>query len=511
MADGVDIDLYADVDHEFSQEESNGFPSSMDLYDDMVQPSGRQGSRQQISNGLSRNNSFQYNYQGKKVSIYVGNLTWWTTDDDVQNAIQNLGVNDLVEIKFFENRANGQSKGFALVHLASENSSRLIMEKLPHKDIHGQNPLVTLCTRQSLNQFEQQSKAQSGNAPPKPPTPVSQPSIFSQPPPALPGSAQLSVPPPIPPPTTQTSILGQPPPNTPALPFPPPHGLPPAARDLLSQIRPPITIPPPRHGLPITNGPPPSIPPPSLHGLRPPNMPPPPLMAGARMPPPPLLVPPNVNTRVPPPIAIPGMPPPSLASVPPPNLLSQLAAVRPPTNIPPPSLPNQPTGSNDVGQQRNSYRGRSRTPPTSEADEEAMNRNRAVSSTAISRAVADASSGDYGSAIETLVTAISLLRQSKVADDERTKVLIGSLRDCLNGIEEKSFGHGSSGSKRRDRSHDREERSRYRERESKSRRRDRERDRSRSRDRYEERDYRDRSRERDGGSGAYRHSDRHRR
>merc|ERR1712002_536896 len=103
------------------------------------------------------------------------------------------------------------------------------------------------------------------------------------------------------------------------------------------------------------------------------------------------------------------------------------------------------------------------------------NRNRAVSSTAISRAVADASSGDYGSAIETLVTAISLLRQSKVADDERTKVLIGSLRDCLNGIEEKSFGHGSSGSKRRDRSHDREERSRYRERESKSRRRDRER------------------------------------
>lgn len=51
--------------------------------------------------------------------------------------------------------------------------------------------------------------------------------------------------------------------------------------------------------------------------------------------------------------------------------------------------------------------------------------------------------GDYGSAIETLVTAISLIKQSKVVTDERAKVLIGSLQDCLHGIEEKSFGSGS--------------------------------------------------------------------
>ena len=33
------------------------------------------------------------------------------------------------------------------------------MEKLPQKDLHGQSPVVTPCNRQSLNQFEQQSKA----------------------------------------------------------------------------------------------------------------------------------------------------------------------------------------------------------------------------------------------------------------------------------------------------------------------------------------------------------------
>lgn len=37
------------------------------------------------------------------------------------------------------------------------------------------------------------------------------------------------------------------------------------------------------------------------------------------------------------------------------------------------------------------------------------------------------------SAIETLVTAISLIKQSKVAHDERCKILISSLQDTLNG------------------------------------------------------------------------------
>jgi len=65
----------------------------------------------------------------------------------------------------------------------------------------------------------------------------------------------------------------------------------------------------------------------------------------------------------------------------------------------------------------------------SEAEfEEIMNRNRTVSSSAIGRAVSDASAGDYSSAIETLVTAISLIRQSRIAHDDRCKVLIASLQ-----------------------------------------------------------------------------------
>jgi len=81
--------------------------------------------------------------------------------------------------------------------------------------------------------------------------------------------------------------------------------------------------------------------------------------------------------------------------------------------------------------------------------EDIMARNRTVSSSAIARAVQDAASGEFGSAIETLVTAISLIKQSKVADDDRCRILISSLQDTLQGIENKSY---SASSRRRERS-----------------------------------------------------------
>lgn len=102
------------------------------------------------------------------------------------------------------------------------------------------------------------------------------------------------------------------------------------------------------------------------------------------------------------------------------------------------------------------------------------------------RAVSDAAAGEYTSATETLATAISLIKQSKVAHDERCKILIVSLQDTLHGIETKSYSRRER-SRSRERSHRRQRRerstSRYRERS-----RDRERDRDRDRDRDRERD-----------------------
>ena len=57
----------------------------------------------------------------------------WTTDQDLSDAISDLGVNDLVEIKFYENRANGQSKGFAAIFVGTDSSFRQIMNGLPKR------------------------------------------------------------------------------------------------------------------------------------------------------------------------------------------------------------------------------------------------------------------------------------------------------------------------------------------------------------------------------------------
>lgn len=81
--------------------------------------------------------------------------------------------------------------------------------------------------------------------------------------------------------------------------------------------------------------------------------------------------------------------------------------------------------------------------------EDILQRNKTVSSSAINRAVQDASAGDYASAIETLVTAISLIKQSKIASDSRCKVLINSLQDTLTGIESKSYGSRKNRNRRR--------------------------------------------------------------
>ena len=497
MAEGdASIDLYADVDHEFSHEEQNQYSSGPDLFDQMVQPS--QVNRQSNGNHHS-NGAFKYNFQGKKYSVYVGNLQWWTSDLDLMKLIQTLGVNDIIEIKFMENRSNGQSKGYALVHFMTEASSRIVMEKLPHRKIHERNPQVSPYNRQSLNQFEQQSsKNQPSSNQQK--SSAAQGAQFNQPP-------QVSLPINAPPvnlltqSTSQTSILGPPPalPNAANIRVPPPV-LPQVATSLLGHLRPPLNVPPPTAG--AIGIPPPNLPPPVVGvntSVRPPNIP---QALFARLPPPPIGLPPVINTKVPPPSLPMGIPPPGLQGVPPPNMLPQMSNL-PNRSMPPPQLPLPSAGQQQDAHQQNSRR-RSPSPGVSGAvAEEAMIRNRAVSSTAMTRAVADASSGDYSGAVDTLLTAISLLKQSKLANDDRTRVLIGSLKDCLHGIEDQKRVADSS-NRKRERPYEREERSRYRE--SKSRRRD-HRDRSRSRERS---DYyhRDRSRDRDS---SYRHHERHRR
>lgn len=248
--------------------------------------------------------------------------------------------------------------------------------------------------------------------------------------------------------------------------------------------------------LPFFNRPPAALP---LMGLPPPPMPPlPPLSSSFGVPPPP----PGIHYQhlMPPPPRL----PPHLA-VPPPGAVPPALHLNP-AFFPPPSAALGPP-PDAYGKVLTPYNHSSRElgpppAPVSEVEfEEIMNRNRAISSSAISKAVSGASAGDYSDAIETLLTATAVIKQSRVANDERCRVLLSSLKDCLHGIEAKSYSTGSSGSSTRKR-HRSRERSPSRSRESSRRHRDLLHNEDRHEDYFQERNreherHRDRDRERD--------------
>ncbi|XP_064599983.1 cleavage and polyadenylation specificity factor subunit 6-like [Liolophura sinensis] len=578
MADSVDIDLYDNLEDDFNQDNDFSHDGG-DLYDDVITaPSSSDGLDSHRDDDLTPTKStvtaptLSTTYTGRRVCVCVGNLTWWTTDQDLTEQITTLGITDLLDIKFYENRANGQSKGYAVVTVGSDSSSRTIFDKLPKREIHGQQPLVTPCNKQSINQFEAQARKSEGPPPngnfnrqhnqgsqdrrgmqPPPPINRGRPgpgyppgpphrNTGRTPPPGMgpPGGPHPGGPPPPgpPPPFGPPGQYGPPRHGGPPPPGPPPPGMSPGGPSPRVSGPPPPGMPPrgPPQSLPPPNrGPPP--PDPRAHPSGPPrpewDRPPAPYPGGG--PPPPQPVPPP-GMRPPPP-GVPGqhpshhqptmsqpshLPPPGHAPVPAPHV--NPAFFPQPHGQPPPSSPMMHMASQPPHSQSSDPYGRpppttgypnepymrppperyepkrhSEPPPPALSEQEfdeIFQRNKTVSSSAISRAVQDASAGEFASAIETLVTAISLIKQSKISSDDRCKILISSLQDTLHGIEEKSYGSKSSSSSRERRSRSRD-RDRDREREKRSRS-----HRSRSRDR----EYRERSRDRE----RYHDSDRHR-
>ncbi|KFW75414.1 Cleavage and polyadenylation specificity factor subunit 7, partial [Manacus vitellinus] len=403
----------------------------MDLYDDVLtassQPQDKRSGGSEAPPEMrpepspkahSKPPAILYTYSGlrnKRAAVYVGSFSWWTTDQQLIQTIRSVGVYDVVELKFAENRANGQSKGYAEVVVASENSVHKLLELLPGKILNGDKVEVRLATRQNLSQFEAQARKQFR-------VPL--------------GHSGASMDP-----------LGAVAPSNPSF-------LIPKASLNRERLLVPLGI---RFFLPLAAAP---------------------LLLVLSLP----CAPPRLGL----PKSTCGSGSPGLWGSPPAPCGFWLLSLRPPCPSghhagsgralgkthgsggciwPAGSFPWAPPalrGSRELGPL---------PPAVSEGEfEEIMNRNRAISSSAISKAVSGASAGDYSNAIETLLTAIAVIKQSRVAGDERCRVLLSSLKDCLHGIEAKSYSSSSSSSSRK--RHRSRERSPSRSRESSRRHRD---------------------------------------
>lgn len=67
--------------------------------------------------------------------LYVGNLSYTMTNDELQNAFEQAG--QVTSAKIIMDRDTGRSKGFAFVEMADEDGAQKAIEQLDGKEIGG--------------------------------------------------------------------------------------------------------------------------------------------------------------------------------------------------------------------------------------------------------------------------------------------------------------------------------------------------------------------------------------
>ncbi|KAI6178285.1 RRM domain-containing protein [Aphelenchoides besseyi] len=366
----------------------------------------------------------------RRFQCYVGNLTWWTTDEDLTKAVESYGVTDLIEIRFAENRQNGQSRGFAALTFASDTSFKTIMERLPGRQLHGNAVAVLPFNKQSQSKLEDASKG--GSTTEKKEDKPNIPNL---------GTVRIG-------PQGGMSMINRPPqmingmgapaglmnltfPNNVAQGMAPSlmqlRTMPPGVMQQQRQMMPggspqmgQINRPPPNYGM--ANG----IPGAQAHS--------------------------NANAA-------------QMFN----SLVRNQQTGNPMNPLIPPGTHVNPNVYPYLAQQPKSDGSRLEVSPAEYED--IMNRNRTVSSSAISRAMSDAAEGHVNRAVDTLNTAMSLIKQSRIANSDACKSLLTTLQDALTSVESKR--EHSSSRKHRRRSRSPSERTRKHRR-----------SRSRSRDRY---------------------------
>ncbi|MBK7434108.1 MAG: RNA-binding protein [Chitinophagaceae bacterium] len=74
------------------------------------------------------------------MNIYVGNLSWSMTDDDLMNLFTQYG--SVSSAKILKDKMNGRSKGFGFVEMEDEEAAKTAIANLNETEVQGRKLIV---------------------------------------------------------------------------------------------------------------------------------------------------------------------------------------------------------------------------------------------------------------------------------------------------------------------------------------------------------------------------------
>ncbi len=84
------------------------------------------------------------------MNLYVGNLSWNMTEDDLRNLFEQYGT--VTSIKIVKDRETGRSKGFGFVEMENDTEAQNALSSLYDKEILGRKIVINEAQEDQPNQ-----------------------------------------------------------------------------------------------------------------------------------------------------------------------------------------------------------------------------------------------------------------------------------------------------------------------------------------------------------------------
>jgi RNA recognition motif-containing protein len=85
------------------------------------------------------------------MNIYIGNLSYDASEDDIRKAFEDYGAVD--SVKIIKDRYSGRSKGFGFVEMTDDDAAKTAISELNDKEFMGRNLRVNEARPRTTNSF----------------------------------------------------------------------------------------------------------------------------------------------------------------------------------------------------------------------------------------------------------------------------------------------------------------------------------------------------------------------